>query len=522
MTAYVLEHDDGDGFKSAYRGPQRVFDTNVAPASHHRFRARAVNAVGSSQPSEPTIFSSPALPPPSPLRPSALSKQKGKSKDVVLKWQAPLEDNGSPVTHFRVFALDLSLHERGVPAHELGDGAPGTAKESPREVVSAGPGCAAVEEEGRWVCLQEVLASTVIPAVGPQLVLEVGSGGGALFPGTEYLLRVTAVSSVGESPPSDDVRVETAPALPPAPAAPRIQICLSSQERGSDCHVAQATPSFAAGSRKRFLGEGFVAVEASWEPVRPHQVLGKLEYCLEMLQLPSARDPVNDRPLADSHSQEENWSQVYKGSETQAIVQGLRANAKLVWRLSASNTQGSSIASPSVIFLTPAKVSPVTAPAPPPAAPNASKNTSRGKTAQKPCKFGAACTFASCKFLHPAQHTLGSAAIPLGAPGAQQKAHERRGHRSTAAPSSALPAHHVPAVPNTATPSGGFGVIQPGVTTLAQLEQQMFTAASGGGHAGREGRGQGRGGAKIRVHVAGGRGQRGARALGNRGSEQVC
>ena len=495
-----------------------MFETNVAPASHHRFRARAVNAVGSSQPSEPTIISSPALPPPPPLRLSALSKQKGKSKDVVLKWQAPLEDNGSPVTHFRVFALDLSLHERGVPAHELGDGAPGTAKESPREVVSAGAGCAAVEEEGRWVCLQEVLASTVIPAVGPQLVLEVGSGGGALFPGTEYLLRVTAVSSVGESPPSDDVRVETAPAPPPAPAAPRIQICLSSQERGGDCHVAQATPSFVAGSRKRVLGEGFVAVEASWEPVRPHQVLGKLEYCLEMLQLPGARDPVNDRPLADSHSQEENWSQVYKGSETQAIVQGLRANAKLVWRLSASNTQGSSIASPSVIFITPAKVSPVTAPAPPPAAPNASKNTSRGKTAQKPCKFGAACTFAACKFLHPAQQT-DSAAITLGAPRAQR---ERRGHRSTAAPSSAIPAHHVPAAPITATPSGGFGVIQPGVTTLAQLEHQMFTAASGGGHGGREGRGRGRGGAKIKVHVAGGRGQRGAHAIGSPGSEQVC
>ena len=75
ICEYMLEHDQGDGFISAFRGLALAhLVTNVAPASNHRFRLKARNAAGGSEMSGTVTVCAPSEPPRPPQRLTAQEK----------------------------------------------------------------------------------------------------------------------------------------------------------------------------------------------------------------------------------------------------------------------------------------------------------------------------------------------------------------------------------------------------------------------------------------------------------------
>jgi hypothetical protein len=186
----------------------------------------------------------------------------GKSKDVILKWLAPLDDNGSAVTSYKIYRQPLLQLRRASASGERRGGEGWEGGEVGEGERRAEEGTH-VEDKVAWECIQQVQVH-LVAAVGPQATIS------QLVPGSQFLLRVTAVSEVGESPASDSVIVTTSPAPPPAPAPPTI----------FDAPDADATP--ASNCNGHGAGKRGMAVRVMWEEVSPHQLQGEVNYVLEM------------------------------------------------------------------------------------------------------------------------------------------------------------------------------------------------------------------------------------------------
>ena len=215
--------------------------------------------------------------------------EQGKSKDVILKWQAPLEDNGSAVTAYKIYCLPLLERPRTGASADMKSDEGGEGGERAEGEVGADGG-PDVADKAAWVCVQQVTAH-LAAAVGPQATIS------QLVPGSQYMLRVTAMSEVGESVPSDAVLVSTSPAPPPAPTPPTI----------SD---ADATPAPVSNCNSHGAGKIGVAVRVRWEPVRPHQLQGEVQYVLEVTDGTVFPPP-----------QDAEWRSVFSGMDANGLVQ---------------------------------------------------------------------------------------------------------------------------------------------------------------------------------------------------------
>jgi len=289
----------------------------------------------------------------------------------------PAADNGRPVTGYRIYALDTYISdgarrraaattacglrpaadaaagERGAEGAMMRAGGEGGAGDGGREEEQRGGEEAVLqgggdgEEEAlaggeEWACVQQ-LGAVFPSASGPQ-----GSLAG-LIAGTRYLLRVTALSEVGESEPSPWVAVTTSPAPPPQPATPRFAVEPAGPDRSSG-----------------------VAVRVTWDAVRPHEAEGKVEYQLELLECQASfGGAVADPPPADAA-----WRQVYSGAALGALVERLANDTPYAWRLCARNALG---CSPPVhaAFSTPAKPRVLASP-PAPHVPDRGRGRGRG------------------------------------------------------------------------------------------------------------------------------------------------
>ena len=377
------------GLSSAYRGAALAYTVvGVAPASTHRFRVRALNAVGHSEVSAAVALSAPAAPPSPPLR-LAAALDKGKSKQLKLKWTAPLEDHGSAVTGYKVYCCDMFLtqgpragsadtdaHDEHLECeHALRDG---NGEVEERRETEEDRGGAQGKEEEQWVCVQHV-SSHFAATLGPHASIA------DLIPGSHYKVRVTSVSEIGESCPSDSITVTTPPAPPPAPAAPCVSNA-STIETTTDATIlrsaARGGAAAAAGRRGgRGADSGYVrdvqvdrmAVDVRWEAVRPHQSEGHVQYVLEMCESEGKGPPPEDA----------TWKQVFSGPDTRTAVAGLKPVKNYIFRLCAANSQGQSPLSPQVSHTTPPRPSrrqppPYSQPPPPPYSQPADKSRGRG------------------------------------------------------------------------------------------------------------------------------------------------
>ena len=226
----------------------------------------------------------------------------GKSKDVILKWLAPLDDNGSAVTAYRIYRKPLLQLRRASASDERRGSEGGEGGEVGERERRAEEGTQ-VEVKVAWECIQQVQVH-LLAAVGPQATIS------HLVPGCQYLLRVTAVSEVGESPASDSVIVTTSPAPPPAPAPPTI-----SDAPGADASLASNCNGHGAGKRG-------MALRVMWEAVCPYQLQGEVIYVLEM---------TDGTVVPPPHDAE--WTRVFSGACPAAccVLASPRVLAAFLW-----------------------------------------------------------------------------------------------------------------------------------------------------------------------------------------------
>ena len=155
----------------------------------------------------------------------------------------------------------------------------------------------------------------------------------SLIAGTRYLLRLTAVSDVGESDPSPPVTLTTSPAPPPAPEPPCITVEEAAAPQGG---LAAGAARGGRGGGARGAGHGGkmgVSVRVEWGAVRPHEFEGTVEYVLEVCKGNGFNGSASPRAAG-------LWEQVYSGPGHSARVEGLEAGAHYAWRLAARNSQG--------------------------------------------------------------------------------------------------------------------------------------------------------------------------------------
>ncbi|XP_072936299.1 fibronectin type-III domain-containing protein 3a-like isoform X2 [Epargyreus clarus] len=166
IETYTLEIDGGEGYRSAYRGPEREAHCDrLAPGTQYRARVRCANAVGDSEWSPTETLTTEATCPSACAAPEPAAEPRATL--LAVRWRAPDCTGGTPLTEYRV---------------ELSD-ADGVVR-----LAHCGPGTECVVRE--------------------------------LLPGRDYLLWVIACNRVGAGPPSPALAFVTAPAPPDAPDTP--------------------------------------------------------------------------------------------------------------------------------------------------------------------------------------------------------------------------------------------------------------------------------------------------------------
>ncbi|GBP38064.1 Fibronectin type-III domain-containing protein 3a [Eumeta japonica] len=334
---FTLQMDDrmlGHGFLPVYAGHDlRHVCTGLRRATEYRFRLRCETADGQGSWSAEVIY--PTLPerPAPPGRP--VLRGKAHARAFRLKWDAPVEDGGSPIASYTLeldggegYRQAYTGPEREAHCDRLQPGTPyrarvcceneaGLSDWSPTETVTTdathSAACPAPELVGktratsaavRWrqpdcdggtpitEYRVEVVGSDDLPRIAysgidRECILR------DLSPGHNYKVRVTAYNRVGASVPSPMLEIVTAPAPPDAPAMPIAFI------------------------------ESPNSARLEWTAPRDNgaQIL---DYRLEM----------------SSTNVEESFSEIFKGIETSYIVRKLTPFSPYFFRVSASNAAG--------------------------------------------------------------------------------------------------------------------------------------------------------------------------------------
>ena len=107
VTGFVLERQDADTGRWVPCGEAGPADTaarveGLSPGKRYKFRVKAVNAEGESEPletEEPVTAQNPYTVPDPPLN---LVIEDWDNVSVVLRWEPPARDGGRPVTHYVV------------------------------------------------------------------------------------------------------------------------------------------------------------------------------------------------------------------------------------------------------------------------------------------------------------------------------------------------------------------------------------------------------------------------------------
>ena len=107
VTGYLLERQDADTGRWVPCGEAGPADTaarveGLSPGKRYKFRVKAVNAEGESEPletEEPVTAQNPYTVPDPPLN---LVIEDWDNVSVVLRWEPPARDGGRPVTHYVV------------------------------------------------------------------------------------------------------------------------------------------------------------------------------------------------------------------------------------------------------------------------------------------------------------------------------------------------------------------------------------------------------------------------------------
>ncbi|XP_028033962.1 fibronectin type-III domain-containing protein 3a isoform X2 [Bombyx mandarina] len=166
VEQYTLELDAGDGFQSAYSGPDREAHCDrLQPGTDYRARVRCLNSAGESDWSSTETVTTDATIPAACDAPEPTSEPRATT--LPLRWKPPSCTGGTPLTEYRV------------------------------EVANA-QGIARLAHAGlETECIVRELS-----------------------PGRPYRVWVTACNRVGSGPPSSVLEFETAAAPPDAPDAP--------------------------------------------------------------------------------------------------------------------------------------------------------------------------------------------------------------------------------------------------------------------------------------------------------------
>lgn len=173
IDCYTLELDAGDGYRPAYRGPEREAHCDrLLPGTPYRARVRCSNEAGLSEWSASETVTTEAAVPDAPGVPEPSAEPR--STLAALRWPPPDCTGGAALTEYRVKLVD---------AADV-DGA--------ARVAYQGTDCECVVRE--------------------------------LVPGREYRTWVTAHNRVGTSPPSQALTFSTAAAAPDAPDTPSAQL----------------------------------------------------------------------------------------------------------------------------------------------------------------------------------------------------------------------------------------------------------------------------------------------------------
>lgn len=170
VASYLLELDDGDGYKRAYGGAEREAHCDrLRPGTAYRARVRCANEAGDSDWSAVETVATDAAAPGAAAAPEPAAPPRATA--LAVRWRAPDCTGGVPVTEYRV------------------------------EVTDA---------EG----------ATRLAYSGAKTECEVRE----LVPGRSYELTVTAVNRVGPGPASPPLAFTAAAAPPDAPEAPRATV----------------------------------------------------------------------------------------------------------------------------------------------------------------------------------------------------------------------------------------------------------------------------------------------------------
>nr|XP_049691797.1 fibronectin type-III domain-containing protein 3a-like isoform X3 [Helicoverpa armigera]XP_049706942.1 fibronectin type-III domain-containing protein 3a isoform X3 [Helicoverpa armigera] len=173
VDCYTLELDAGDGYRPAYRGPEREAHCDrLLPGTPYRARVRCSNEAGVSDWSAAETVTTEAAAPAAPPAPAPAAEPR--STLVSLRWRPPDCTGGAPLTDYR-----LEILEAQDP-----DGA--------ARLAYQGPECECIVRD--------------------------------LMPGRLYHTWVTAHNRVGASPSSPALIFATAPAPPDAPDTPTAQL----------------------------------------------------------------------------------------------------------------------------------------------------------------------------------------------------------------------------------------------------------------------------------------------------------
>jgi len=191
-----------------YRGPSNSFCiADLSPGREYAARVRAENGIGVGAFSQPVrCYTSPA-PPEAPVGLSVVHRG---SKSAKVKWEAPAEDNGSPVRRYKV------LLARSDGAHDS------ALKDT---------------DQYEWKAVYE----------GPETSARLSG----LEPGSQYVLRVLALNSCGDGPACAMQSFATSLAPPPKMEPPAASVGVDSSSGVPKAHLAQ--------------------IEVRWQPPEIHQ-----------------------------------------------------------------------------------------------------------------------------------------------------------------------------------------------------------------------------------------------------------
>ncbi|GAX81898.1 hypothetical protein CEUSTIGMA_g9326.t1 [Chlamydomonas eustigma] len=226
---------------------------SLLPGREYQFRIRAVNSCGqgpaSSRPARATTLPAPPTP---PLR---LQCTQRTSCQLKMKWEAPDQDYGAPVTSYQL--------ELGTLAVQQADMASADGSEKDQQLHLSGSSNAATESVShRPGSLSSCRSSSSMSSLAPtgniswctaysgrELTVRIGD----LLPASRYWVRVQAISAAGVGRYCEEVQVTTLRAPPGPPEG--IQVL-----RSGLASITESSTAAAAGT---------AWVEVFWQP--PHQ-----------------------------------------------------------------------------------------------------------------------------------------------------------------------------------------------------------------------------------------------------------